>query len=181
MVAPSAGAQGQAAPQASRKRKAAGPPEGSPKEKQAAADPGSKIKGRPKRDPNVATATLCTELGEVTSEGQTFAAWFGAKWAAANRRSIKRIVDDLQAGCTKTQCKNECLKLITQKKRLDCVLATLDFIHKHGIDHEGLCDVMAKQDHFLAMEPVAVVVWPAHLRLHRNLHSIRKCSEPKDF
>ena len=68
-----------------------------------------------------------------------------------------------------------------QKKRLDSVFATIDFVHKHGVDHEGLCGVMDTQDHFLTMDPAAEVQWPEYLRLHRNLHTIRKCSSPEDF
>ena len=68
-----------------------------------------------------------------------------------------------------------------QEKRLDAVLSTVEFIQTHGVDHEGLCGVMGTHDHFLAMDTASEVQLPGYLSLHRNLHTIRKCSSPEDF
>ena len=68
-----------------------------------------------------------------------------------------------------------------QKKRLESIVALLDFVHKNGIDHEGLGDVMDAQDHFMGMAPAATLQWPKKLMLHRATHRVRKATGPSEF
>lgn len=138
------------------------------------------VQGRPQKDLNIAVDATCKEFA-LTDEGvQTFDAWFGSSWKA-NRRTIKRNIESLTTRVNQTDQADEYALMATQKKRLDSMMAVLDFVHKHGVDHQGLSDTMDSQDHFLAMEPAATLEWTPYLLGFRLTHRVRKCSSPHDF
>ena len=138
------------------------------------------IKGRPQKDPITTTDSTCKEFAETQPSFPTFASWFGTSFKA-NRRVVKRVCESLAERINKTDEKAEWESYSCQKKRLDAIIAVVDFASKNGVDHEGLFDVMESQDHFLALPPKAVVQWPTHLEQHRAQHRVRKSKTGADF
>lgn len=136
--------------------------------------------GRPKRDLGKAVSEVVEEFQKVQVCGPTFAIWCGLEFKS-NRRSIKRLADDIQTRIQDTQDEAELRSMTVHKKRLDSILAVCDFLAKNGSDHCELDEIIGTQNHYLALAPAASVTWPHHLEVKRLDNRLRKCDKPSDF
>ena len=64
--------------------------------------------GRPKRDLTIAADQLCDEFASVRDNTPQFSSWFGGNYKA-NRRNIKRLVDDLAARVSSLDAPERCV------------------------------------------------------------------------
>jgi len=152
------------------------PPVSSPAE----SSPALAGRGRPKRDLKIAADEVCDEFASLVEGHPQFSNWFGNEHKT-NRRSIKKLVDDLKKHIDSTKDLEEYSILSKQRKRAEVVLAILDFCNRNGVAHVGLVDLIDTQRHFLRMDPPATLVFPQYVTSSYYLLQVRACTEAADF
>ena len=120
----------------------------------------------------MAVDQLMAEFASAEPAAQAHQAWFGSEFKA-NRRTIKRLLDDLVAKVNTTQDRVEFTMLVVQRKRMQAVMAVCDFCKAKGLEHEGFVDCFDSQKHFLSIDPEANLEWPKHLLTQHFSHRAR--------
>ena len=98
-----------------------------------------------------------------------------------NRRTLKRLMDDVTTQVGGTEYLAEYAVLTKQKKRIETVLAVLDFTAKSGIVHTGLVDLVKSQRHYLSIEPAAELEFPRYIAGSVFLLSVRMSGNAETF
>jgi hypothetical protein len=123
---------------------------------------------------------MMLEFASAEPAAPAHQAWFGSEFKA-NRRTIKRLLDDLVAKENTTQDRAEFSMLVVQRKRLQAILAVCDFCKTKGLEHGGFVECFDSQKHFLSIEPEAKVEWPKHLLTHHFSHRARSQVDADSF
>lgn len=123
---------------------------------------------------------VCREFQSVVEGGESFSAWFGDEWKS-NRRTLKRLIDDITKFLDGVEDMVEYDVLTRQKKRLQAMVQISDFANKSGVSHAGMLEVVDSQMHFLTLEPVAALRLPEYLDVQVFFLRARSCDDPVAF
>lgn len=137
--------------------------------------------GRPKRDLNIATDQVVQEFAQISDEGSaSFNTWFGTE-AKSNRRTMKRLLDDLSKQADATEDMAEFGVLTVQKKKIEVVLGLTDFIAKSGVSHVGLVETVDAQNHYMSLAPKVEVKLPSYVSSNYFLLRSRGVPDAEGF
>ena len=121
--------------------------------------------GRPRRDVLAEMNRLVKEF-EDSSEGDS--TWYGDNFKT-RERNAKRLLQDVEARIQAEGCSaQESVELGIAKKKVHGVINLCKFIVASTMDAELFGATFDEQQHFLCLEPKAVVIFPGFMTRKRH-------------
>jgi ElaB/YqjD/DUF883 family membrane-anchored ribosome-binding protein len=122
--------------------------------------------GRPRRDVLSELQKVVQEFEESEESDTTF---YGDNFVKTRDRNTKRLLKDADDRMKSAECSvEEAQRLTVACKTVNAVINVCRFICLHNVSSEGFGKAYNDQVHFLHLEPVAIINFPAFLLCHRH-------------